>query len=194
MKRNALPKLVLGMAGLLLTAPACANVGRLINDRPDHLYGQVRSVDVRRGYLGIEQDRGRDYAVRFDGRTRVVYGGRVYPVGSLRRGDLVRVRLQYEWHGDPWADLIELRREPRGGRDVVTGPRVERWNGVVARVDSGRGWFVLDRGRGAEVRILIARDGRRDDRDRMGRLRQGQRVAVEVRTSDRGEAELVRFR
>jgi len=28
----------------------------------------------------------------------------------------------------------------------------------------------------------------------MGRLRQGQRVAVEVRTSDRGEAELVRFR
>ena len=197
MTRNPVRTLAVPLIGLLLTVSACASAGGVLTGRPDDLYGEVRSVDTRRGYLQLEEDYGHSYIVRYGGRTRVVYGSRSYPVSSLRRGDPVRVRVEYDRQHQPWADRIELRRDGRGlaGRDDRgIGSRLERWDGLVRIVDYRGGWFVLDRSRYSDARIYVGRDTRRDDIRRFERLRRGQRVQVEVRTSLRGQAELIRFR
>jgi len=199
--RTAAPVLL----GLLLTVPGCASMGNVLTGRPDDLRGQVRAVDTRRGYLQISENYGRDLTVRYDGRTRVVYGNRNYSVSSLRRGDDVRVRVEYDRYDQPWADLIELRRDPRAGGSVwgngggIWGTergamRVERWNGVVQQVDYRGGWFVLERSRYQDARVYVGRSTRNEDIRRFERLRRGQRVQVEVRASSLGQAELVRFR
>jgi hypothetical protein len=186
------------LLALLLVLPSCASMGSVIGGgRPDDLYGEVRSVDSRRGYLQLRVDYGRDYTVRYDGRTRVVYGSRDYSVSSLRRGDPVRVRVEYDRYNEPWAERIELRRDVRLERardDRVIRARTERWDGVVRDVDVRRGWFVLDRNRGSDARVHVNRATRRDDIRRFERLRRGQRVDVEVRTSIWGQADLIRFR
>jgi hypothetical protein len=189
--------LAAALFGLLLTAPACAHVGGVLTGRPDDLYGEVRSLDTRRGYLQIREDYGRDFTVRYDGRTRVVYGSRSYPVSSLHRGDLVRVRVAYDRYRQPWAERIEVRRDVRDGgswRDGGAAARVARLDGIVRQVDYRRGWFVVERGRYDAVRVLVGRYARSEDVRRFERLRRGQRVRVEVRTSFMGEAELIRFR
>jgi hypothetical protein len=71
---------------------------------------------------------------------------------------------------------------------------VVRWDGVVQQVDYRRGWFALDRNSGRDVRINVGRYTRDEDVRRFERLRRGQRVKVEVRSSSLGQAELVRFR
>lgn len=195
MKHTTLP--AFGIAALLLTMPACANLGGVLAGRPDDISGEVRSLDTRRGQLQIREDYGRDISVRYDGRTRVVSGSRTYGVSMLRRGDLVRVRLEYDRNDQPWAERIELRRASRTGgvwQDRGGRVRVERWDGVVQQVDHRRGWFVLDRGRSGDTRVYLGRNPRREDVRDFERLRRGQRVRIEVRASSRGEAELVRFR
>lgn len=197
------------LLALLVALPGCATMGGVLAGRPDDLYGQVRAVDARRGYLQIQEDYGRDYTVRFDGRTRVVYGGRDYSVGSLRRGDEVRVELGYDRGEQPWAERIELRRSASGNGDIwrsgggvydrggIYGrgtARVERWDGRVRQVDYRRGWFTIERGRYNDERVYVGRFARNEDIRRFERLRPGQRVKVEVRTSYAGGAELVRFR
>lgn len=191
------PAPAMALLALLLVLPACASMGGVLGGRPDDLYGEVRSVDTRRGYLELREDYGRDYTVRYDGRTRVVYGNRNYSVSSLRRGDPVRVQVEYDRYDEPWAERIELRRDVRSertGDDRVTRMRTERWDGVVRDVDMRRGWFLLDRGRGRDARVYVGRATRRDDIRRFERLRRGQRIGVEVRTSLWGQAELIRFR
>jgi len=193
MKRHATPLLATSLLALLLTAPACASMGSVLGGRPDDVYGEVRSLDTRRGRLQVREDYGRDYTVRYDSRTRVVNGGRTYPVSSLRRGDLVRVRVEYDRYDEPWADRIELRRDARDDRDRV-GVGVQRWNGLVRQVDYRSGWFVMDRNRSGNVRVFVGRNARREDIRRFERMRRGDRVRVEVRTSYLGQAELIRFR
>lgn len=203
MRHHVIPAPAAALLGLLLAVPGCATMGNVLTGRPDDLYGQVRAVDTRRGYLQISEDYGRDYTVRYDGRTRVVYGGRNYSVASLRRGDEVRVRVGYDRNDQPWADLIELQRNGRDGGSIWGDRggvydrgsiRVERWDGQVQQVDYRRGWFVIDRGRYSDARIYVGRSARNEDIRRFERLRRGQRVKVEVRTSYQGQAELVRFR
>lgn len=195
MKHTTVP--VLGIALLALTVSACASMGGILGGRPDEIDGEVRSLDTRRGQLQIREDYGRDISVRYDGRTRVVSGGRSYGVSSLRRGDQVRVHLDYDRNDQPWAERIELRRESRSGgvwQDRDRRARVERWDGVVQQVDHRRGWFTLDRGRSGDVRVYLGRNPRREDVRDFERLRRGQRVRIEVYASSRGQAELVRFR
>jgi hypothetical protein len=180
----------------MLASPACASAGSVLGGRPDDLYGEVRAVDPRRGYLELRENYGRTHSVRIDSRTRVMYAGRTYPVSRLGRGDVVRVHLDYDRSRQPWADRIELRRDVRADRNGNggIGVRVERWDGSVRDVDYRRGWFLLDRTRTSAVRVFIGRDTRRDDVRRFERLRRGDRVQVEVLTSYAAQAELVRFR
>ncbi|HEX6308515.1 MAG TPA: hypothetical protein VFZ69_10030 [Longimicrobiales bacterium] len=185
-------------AALTMTA-ACAplgNLGGAVGGTGDSLYGEIRSVDTRRGVIQVREQYGRDYTVRYDGRTRVVYGQRQYPVSALERGDQVQMRIEYDRNNTPWADRIEVRdsrrRAERG--DVRTDTRVQRVDGRVYQVDTRRGYFTLDGSYGRSLVVYVPRNVRREDLRRFDRLRRGDRVRVEIRPRGRDQADLVRFR
>lgn len=102
------------LAASLVVGSACSLdvLGPLggVHGEPDEIVGEVRSVDTRRGHMHIrDAHRWRTWTVYYDRRTRVYYRGRRYPVSGLRRGDDVRIRLDYDRHGRAWADRVEIR-------------------------------------------------------------------------------------
>lgn len=205
-------KLVMSIALLAGSAAACAPLESLgglgdVFGGGTSLYGEVRSVDTRRGRIQVREQYGRDQTVRYDNRTRVVYQNREYPVSSLERGDQVQMRLAYDRNNTAWADRIEVRSSARrtDGRDRDDdrddrdrgdgwGSGVERLEGRVQAIDVRRGYFTMTENR-SSVLVYMPRNARREDVRRFERLRRGERVRVEVRSRGRGDqAELVRFR
>ena len=209
-------KMLMSIGLLAGSAVACApleSLGRTgdVFGGGDSLYGEVRSVDTRRGRIQVREQNGRDQTVRYDNRARVVYQNREYPVSSLERGDVVRMRVEYDRNDTAWVDRIEVRssarRTDRRDRDDdryddrddrnrgdVWGSRVERLEGRVQAIDARRGYFTVTDDR-SRVLVYMPRNARREDVRRFERLRRGERVRVEVRSRGRGDqAELVRFR
>ena len=201
---------VFGLLAISVSASACAQMGTMgglgdVIGGGSSVYGEVRSVDTRRGRIQVREQYGRDQTVRFDNRTRVVYRNREYPVSSLERGDQVQMRVEYDRNNNAWADHIEVRSSARrtdrrddrrdDDRGGVWGSRVERLDGRVQAVDARRGYFTVTQNRGQRVLVYMPRNARREDVRRFERLRRGDRVRVEIRSSGRGDqAELVRFR
>ena len=209
----------IAVSGLLAGAvTGCSSAGSLggmgdVFGNGSSVYGEVRSVDARRGRIQVREEHGGDRTVRYDNRTRVVYQNRQYPVTSLERGDQVQMRVEYDRNNTAWADRIEVRSSARrserdrdrrrdrvGDRDRERGgvwgsARVERLDGRVQGIDVRRGYFTMTGARNSRVVVYVPRDARRDDVRRFERLRRGERVHVEVRSRGRGDqAELVRFR
>lgn len=179
---------------VVLVAAACAPLsGVAVPDgRSAVVYGEVRSLDARRGRIQLREDRGRTVNVRYDNRTRVVYRARQYPPSSLRRGDIVQVRLTHDRSGTAWADRIDVRHSTQDRR--VATARVERIDGRVLGVDTRRGRFTLEPGRSRTVVVHVPHRLSSSDARRFERLRRGDRVRVDVRPVGRNDVELVRFR
>ncbi|HEX7119518.1 MAG TPA: hypothetical protein VF212_12060 [Longimicrobiales bacterium] len=182
--------------------------------------GEVRAVDRRRARIWLSVEHGRVRAVNYGRRTRVYIGRRAYPVAALRRGDDVWVRLVYDRRGRAWAERVVLRRGDRDWRDRDRWGdddrwedddrwdgdrwgdddrhravwRVARWAGRVQVVDVRRRYFTLDRGLSRVVVVRLPSRLDRADARRLGRLRRGERVVVEVRHRDGDVVELIRFR
>jgi hypothetical protein len=193
----------LAVAALLaVAASACAPLNAMddvfgTSNNRNSISGEVRSVDTRRGRIQIREQYGRDYTVRYDSRTRVIDRQRPYPVSSLERGDFVQMRIVYDRNNTPWADRIEVRDSRGSGRagSGRDGYSVQRYDGSVRQIDVRRGYFTLDRGRGASLVVRVPDNARRDDIRRFERLRRNDRVRVEVRVrSNSNQADLVRFR
>jgi hypothetical protein len=194
------------MAGVTSCAPL-GNLGGLGDVfGGNSVYGEVRSVDTRRGRIQLREQQGRDYTVRYDNRTRVVYQNRQYPVSALERGDQVQVSIQYDRNDDPWAERIDLRSSARSNdrdrdrrdddrdRDDVWSDRVQRLDGRVQSIDTRRGYFTMTQNN-YRVTVYMPRDARREDIRRFERLRRGERVRADVRNrGSQNQAELVRFR
>jgi translation initiation factor IF-1 len=66
--------------------------------------------------------------------------------------------------------------------------------GTVKRLDLRRGAFTVEQPRARTVVVRIPRHLDQNAARRLERLRPGDRVKVDVRPTDRGAAELVRFR
>ena len=196
------------MAAVALAAAviSCAPLGGLggLGDvfGGESLYGEIRSVDTRRGRIQLREQYGRDQTVRFDNRTRVVYRDRQYPVSSLDRGDQVQVRVEYDRNNIAWAERIELRSSARARdrdrrddrRGDVWSNRVQRVSGRVQSIDRRRGYFTMTQN-DSRVTVYMPRSARREDIRRFERLRSGERVRADVRSvGSRNQAELVRFR
>ena len=199
MKRFREARTIAALGLVVLGAAACAPMGGLgdvlggVGGRS--LYGEVRSVD--RGRIQLREQYGRDYTVRYDNRTRVLYGRQQYPVSALERGDVVQVQVQYDRNNTAWAERIEVRESARD-RDRDRGgiwgsTRVQRIDGRVDRIDGRRGWFSIEQGRSSLI-VYLPRDARREDIRRFDRLRRGDRVRADIRIVGRDQAELVRFR
>jgi hypothetical protein len=160
--------------------------------RATSIEGEVRSVDTRMGRLQVEERIGRTHTLRYDRSTQVVYRQRQYPVSSLERGDVVRVRVAYDRYGNAYADRVEVRQNVR---DRAGAPgRVVRLDGVVTQVDPRRGRFTVQPRTGRAVLILMPARARPGDVRRFEGLRRGDRVAMEVQAQSNTQAVLVRFR
>lgn len=193
-------------------------VGSVYGDRrAATLHGEVRSVDTRQGRLQLREDRGRNQTVRYNNRTRVVYGQRSYPVSALERGDRVRVRVVYDRDGRAFAERVDVYERDRardrdrdrasdtrgrasenrgrgvGNRGAAAG-RVSRVDGTVSWVDTRGYSFALAPRQGRPLAVQVPRDLSRNDRARFERLRRGSRVSVELRPIGRDQYLLVRFR
>lgn len=202
MKRFMMVAALAVLAGVASSCGATGGLGSVgdVLGGGSSVYGEVRSVDTRRGRIQVREQYGRDQTVRFDNRTRVIYQNRQYPVSSLSRGDRVQMRVEYDRNDTAWADRIEVRssaRDDRRGTDrgSVWSTRVQRLDGRVQRVDTRRGYFTITQNRSRDVVVYMPRNARHDDVRRFERLRRGDRVRVEVRSRGNGDqAELVRFR
>jgi hypothetical protein len=202
------------LIGAVLTGAGCATIaaaaddiglggpaGTIYGDRnAATLHGEVRSVDTRQSRLQLREDRGRNQTVRYDNRTRVVYGQRSYPVSALERGDRVRVRVVYDRNGRAYADRVDVFESSRNrgrasdDRGRPAAARVQRVDGTVSWVDSRSNAFALASRQGRPLAVHVPRDLNRNDRARFDRLRRGARISVDVRPIGRDQYELVRFR
>jgi hypothetical protein len=190
---QAVRPMILAVAGVMLTASACAPLDQVLipQGRNSVLVGEVRSIDARRGRIGVREEHGRTVTLRLDNRTPVLMGNRQYPVSTLRRGDLVRVRVSYDRGGAPWAERIDVRSSTADRR---VSARIERIDGRVTGIDSRRGYFTVDQGRRSTVVVYVPNRLSSGDARRFDRLRRGDRVRAEVMLTGRDRAELVRFR
>jgi hypothetical protein len=183
---------------LALGAAACAPIGSTIEDarspagRTAYVSGEIQSIDSRSSRIAVREGFGRNRTLHVDRRTRVVYRQRSYPVSSLQRGDLVRVRVAYDRNGRAWADQIEVRESARDrGRQTA---RVQRVDGRVNWIDHRRGSFGVTGSRGGSATVYLPRDASRSDQARFHRLGRGDRIRADVRLVARDRYELVRFR
>jgi hypothetical protein len=134
----------------------------------------------------------------------VVYGNREYSVTTLERGDYVRVRVDHDRDGNPWAEVIEVtesardydrdddRYDDRYDEDDYRG-RTLRLDGTVRQIDVRRYVFSIE-DRDDLYLVYVPSRASRDDVRRFERLRRGERTRAEVRVVRRGQAELIRFR
>lgn len=198
MKQVRNPRWLL-LALVLLASAGCAQIvpleGVLGGVMGGTVTGEVRQVDHRSRRIQVITHGRRSEVVSYDGRTRVVYGGRDYPVRALERGDVVTMRVREDGRRRLHADLIQVRQavQDRRGGDVY-GRRVQRLEGTVGWVDTRRGEFELRPRRGSSVVVYLPRDARRADVARFRRLRSGNRVRVEGVQVERRVIELQRFR
>jgi hypothetical protein len=201
---------------LSVTAGGCAGMGWEDvldgNDRYGYgseVRGEVRDVGQRT--IEVRTDGGRSARVRYDGSTDVRYRDRRYSVRSLERGDYVTIRTHRERDGDLYARSVVVRRSARADRGVYdrrddrradrrVPPR--RTDGVYGRTTTlqGRvglvdrnGFRLHDTPRGTVV-VNVPRNAPRSTRDRVERLRSGQRVRLVGRFLSEDRFEVQGFR
>lgn len=182
----------------LLTAAGCAQMATLddilggVGMGGQGLTGEVQYVGPDQ--LEVRTAEGRTERVYHDRNTRVVYQNREYAVSALERGDVVRVAVQQGSRGEAYAQTIEVQQSVQDRGGVAGTNRLEVLDGTVRRVDHQRGQFELTDSYRRSVLVTLPYSTARADVDRFHRLREGDRVRVEVEMVSEGRAELVRFR
>jgi hypothetical protein len=201
--RTVVPRLL--VAGLTLFGlTACAGVGLAsvadvlgagnVSGFGQEVRGSIRQVDTRRQQIHVEVARGRTERLNYDGRTEVVYQRRRYAVRDLERGDLVRIRVDERRRGEYYARSIQVQQSVSDSRTGSPGNvRVQRFEGMVGRIDTRQGWFELHQNRGGVVVVTLPYEPSRGVRDRFRRLRRGETVRLEGHPLNRTRVEVHRF-
>jgi len=195
-------KLVAALFGFLSLAllglTGCHEIGHVdglggYGGSDTNLVGEVRYVDTRARQIELRTDAGRTQSVRYDNQTKVLYRQREYAVSNLEPGDYVAMRTQQDRDGRYYTDVITVREsvQDRGGAGRTT--RLDRLEGTVEYVDSRRGTFEVRDRAGRKVLVSMPYDPPRAERDRFGRLREGDHVRIEGSYSNPERFELDRF-
>lgn len=159
--------------------------------RDQEVVAEVRYVDTRAQRIELRTQDGQTGTVRYDDRTRVIYQQREYPASALETGDIVRVRLK-EDRGESYAETIYVEQNVRDRGGYGGQAAVSRFEGRVGYVDVERGTFELRAERGT-VTVTLPYNARRDDVDRLRRLRSGDFVRLEGELLSGSRVQLVRF-
>ena len=165
-------------------------IGGVNND----VVGEVQFVDSRGRTVEIRTDSGQKSVLRYDNNTQVVYRQKNYPVTSLERGDYVAARIQQERDGSYSTSAITVR-ETAQDRSVGAsrGNQLDRIEGRVETIDTRRGTFEIRDQRNRIVAVSIAFNAPRAVTDRFNRLRNGDYVRIEGRTTGADRFDLENF-
>ena len=178
----------------LLGSVACENIALIKRPTPDldgdEIVGEITSIDSRQIYLRPTPDVSSASAqtIRYDDNTRVLSGGREYPVSSLEIGDIVALESGRR-DREHSANLIRVQQKRRDRDLARSATGVQRIEGTVERVDS-RGEFELRERSGAKVIVLLPPDAPHSVVADVEQLRRGDRVLGEGRYVSRDRFEL----
>ena len=76
----------------------------------NEMVGTVARVDSAANEIHLRASPGHPAMVTYSAETRVMYLGRVYPVGQLRLGDVVGMQLDQDARGNPHTHVIQLEK------------------------------------------------------------------------------------
>ena len=179
----------------LLGSAACENIALIKRPTPDldgdEIVGEITGIDSRQIYLRPTPDvssRASAQPIRYDDNTRVLSGGREYPVSSLEIGDIVALESGRR-DREHSANLIRVQQKRRDRDPARSATGVQRIEGTVERVDS-RGEFELRERSGAKVIVLVPPDAPQSVVADVEQLRRGDRVLGEGRYVSRDRFEL----
>ena len=106
------------------------------------------------------------------------------------------MQMKRDSRGDLYADLIRIQ-EIGGSRNegdaVSSGPLIQTLAGQVQNVNRRDNSFELDNRPGQVVLVLLSKNVRESDRDRLRTLRAGDHVRIEGKFTDRDRFELLSF-
>jgi exosome complex RNA-binding protein Csl4 len=185
------------LALVFFTLAGCHEAGHIdlpgkFGSAANEIVGEVINVDNRSREIEILTDSGRTSTIRYDNNTQVLYRQRTYPVANLERGDYVAARVQQDRDGRYSTNTISVR-ESAQDRGTVGGSRMDRTEGRVEYVDSGRGTFELRDPRNRLVVVAVDFNAPKAVTDRFKRLRNGDQVRIEGRSVSVDRFELVSF-
>ena len=179
----------------LLGSTACENIALIKRPTPDldgdEIVGEITGIDSRQIYLRPTPDvssRSSAQTIRYDDNTRVLSGGREYPVSSLEIGDIVALESGRR-DREHSANLIRVQQKRRDRDPARSATGVQRIEGTVERVDS-RGEFELRERSGTKVIVLLPPDAPQSVVADVEQLRRGDRVLGEGRYVSRDRFEL----
>lgn len=157
--------------------------------------GEVQHVDPQAREIEVRTDGGRTAVLRYDDRTQVVYRQRNYPVANLERGDYIAARVQQDRDRRDYTDTITVREsvQDRGGDRRGSSGRLDRVEGRVEHIDPRRGIFEVRDSRDRLIVVSVPFNAPRQVMDRFNRLREGDNVRIEGRSTGNDRFELENF-
>ena len=162
---------------------------------PGDVVGEVQSVDARAREIEVRTDGGRTAVLRYDDRTQVLYRQRNYPVAHLERGDYIAARVQSDRDRRDYTDTITVREsvQDRSGDRHGSSGRLDQVEGRVEHIDPRRGTFEVRDSRDRLIVVSVPFNAPRAVIDRFQRLREGDTVRIEGRSSGNDRFELENF-
>jgi hypothetical protein len=161
--------------------------------------GEVQYVDSRAREIEVRTDGGRTAVLRYDDRTQVIYRQRNYPVTNLERGDYIAARVQQDRDRRDYTETITVRESvqdrsgDRRGSSGSGSSRFDRIDGRVEYIDARRGTFELRDSRNRTIVVSVPFNAPRQVIERFNRLREGDNVSIEGRSTGNDRFELENF-
>jgi predicted RNA-binding protein len=174
-----------------------ALIGRpTIAEGESDVRGAIERVDFssRRIYLRPNDSDRR--VVAYSADAKVLYRGREYPLTRLETGDVVALQVKRDSRGDSYTDLIRVQenvREQSRTERPSAAAQIQTLAGRVNRIDLRGNSFDLDDQQSQPVLVVLSESARDSDRERLRRLKDGDRVRIEGRFMGRDRFELLSF-
>lgn len=172
---------VYAVALMLSAAAGCAGTGGLGNilggvlgqGQGNQVYGYVQGVDTRYRQIAIQQNNGQSVWVAYDNNTQVVFNNQNYSVTALENGDQVTANVQDNGNGSYYTNYIQVNQSVRGSTGSMQS---QAYQGRVAQVDRGNGWFTVDVSNYPRIQVVLSPQVSTSDVGRFNGLRSGDYV------------------
>jgi len=189
--------LAMPLIGIASCMENIALIGRpTIAEGESDVRAEVERIDRDSRRLYLRPDKGERRVIAYSADAHVLYRGREYPVTRLEPGDVVALQVKRDGRGESYTDLIRLQenvREPSRSEGPSTASRIQTLSGRVDRIDVRGNSFDLDDQQSQPVLVVLSESARDSDRERLRRLKDGDRVRIEGRFMGRDRFELLSF-
>jgi hypothetical protein len=185
------------VAGPLIGLYGCENVALIgrptIESRPPptHISASVDGVDHAASEIYLRASSSQRYVVNYTERTRVLADGRDGDPQSLRVGDIVEVDVLQGPDKRLYAERIRIEKR---GEFASGSSAIRTVEGTVESVSPERGVIELRIASGDLLTVYVPPSANTAIRDRLRRIRAGDRIRLEGERLGENRLELLAFR